>query len=111
MRCDATDGHGRNHTTQQRVSQPRCGLSPPLLRPLATFNYAEMYTLAAGSRLTGALLLSGGGAVHGTDRRSVGGVARLQLGWVTVFGRVYQLGQLSFASLRGRLIEYQLRLG
>jgi len=63
MRCDATDGHGRNHTTQQRVSQPRCGLSPPLLRPLATFNYAEMYTLAAGSRLTGALLLSGGGAL------------------------------------------------
>ena len=48
--------------------------------------------------------------------------ARLQLGWVTVFGRVYriglpsravtsQLGQLSLASLRGRLIEYQLRLG
>ena len=37
-------------------------------------------------------------------------------GWVTVFGRVYhlgtsQLGQLSLASLRGRLIEYQLRLG
>jgi len=44
--------------------------------------------------------------------------ARLQLGWVTVFGRVYhtravasQLGQLSLASLRGRLIEYQLWLG
>jgi len=42
-----------------------------------------------------------------------------QLGWVTVFERVYhvglyvisQLGQLSLASLRGRLIEYQLRLG
>jgi len=35
-----------------------------------------------------------------------------QLGWVTVFGRVIsQLGQLSLASLRGRLIEYQLRLG
>jgi len=34
--------------------------------------------------------------------------ARLQLGWVTVFS---QLGQLSLASLRGRLIEYQLRLG
>jgi len=37
-------------------------------------------------------------------------------GWVTVFGRVYvcvtsQLGQLSLASLLGRLIEYQLRLG
>jgi len=43
--------------------------------------------------------------------------ARLLPGWVTVFGRVYhlgqlgQLGQLSLASLRGRLIEYQLRLG
>jgi len=45
--------------------------------------------------------------------------ARLLLGWVTVFGWVYrrgiyvtsQLGQLSLASLRGRLIEYQLRLG
>ena len=46
--------------------------------------------------------------------------ARLVLGWVTVFGRVYsvpsryatsQLGQLSLASLRGRWIEYQLRLG
>jgi len=45
--------------------------------------------------------------------------ARLVLGWVTVFGRVYhlsryvtsQLGQLSLASLRGRLIEYQLLLG
>ena len=43
---------------------------------------------------------------------------RLVPGWVTVFGRVYrpsryvtsQLGQLSLASLRGRLIEYQLRL-
>jgi len=35
-----------------------------------------------------------------------------QLGWVTVFGWVIgQLGQLSLASLRGRLIEYQLRLG
>ena len=41
--------------------------------------------------------------------------ARLVLGSVTVFGRVYhlgsQLGQLSLASLRGRLIEYQLRVG
>ena len=39
--------------------------------------------------------------------------ARLVPGWVTVFGRVVisQLGQLSLASLRGRLIEYQLRLG
>jgi len=46
--------------------------------------------------------------------------ARIVLGWVTVFGRVYRLGmqpltsklgQLSLASLRGRLIEYQLRLG
>ena len=45
--------------------------------------------------------------------------ARLVPGWVTVVGRVYhlgmyvtsQLGQLSLASLRGRLIEYQLRLG
>ena len=45
--------------------------------------------------------------------------ARLVLGWVTVFGWVYrltlyvtsQLGQLSLASLRGRLIEYQLQLG
>ena len=44
--------------------------------------------------------------------------ARLVPGWVTVFGRVYHLGiiksqpdQLSLASLRGRLIEYQLRLG
>ena len=37
--------------------------------------------------------------------------ARLQLGWVTVFGRAYHLGQLSLASLWGRLIEYQLRLG
>jgi len=43
--------------------------------------------------------------------------ARLQLGLVTVFERVSsrvvisQLGQLSLASLRGRLIEYQLRLG
>jgi len=39
--------------------------------------------------------------------------ARLQLGLVTVFERVYhlrQLGQLSLASPRGRLIEYQLRL-
>ena len=50
--------------------------------------------------------------------------ARLQLGWVTHDGRWYtrlragipspavtnQLGQLSLASLRGRLIEYQLRL-
>jgi len=44
--------------------------------------------------------------------------ARLVFGWVTVFGRVYhlgtyvtnQLGQLSLASLRGRLTEYQLRL-
>jgi len=42
--------------------------------------------------------------------------ARLQLGLVTVFERVSsrvvisQLGQLSIASLRGRLIEYQLRL-
>ena len=41
--------------------------------------------------------------------------ARLVPGWVTVFGRVpyryvtSQLGQLSLASLRGRLIEYQLR--
>ena len=35
--------------------------------------------------------------------------ARLQLGLVTVFGRVYH--QLSLASLLGRLIEYQLRLG
>ena len=41
--------------------------------------------------------------------------ARLVLGWVTVFGRVYrfrilyvasQLGQLSLAYLRGRLIYY-----
>jgi len=44
--------------------------------------------------------------------------ARLVLGWVTIFGRVYhlgmyqgKLGQLGLASLRGRLIEYQLRLG
>ena len=45
--------------------------------------------------------------------------ARLVRGWVTIFGWVYrppwyvtsQLGQLSLASLRGRLIEYQLRLG
>jgi len=41
--------------------------------------------------------------------------ARLVPGWVTVFGRVYHLdmqqGQLSLASVRGRLIEYQLRLG
>jgi len=42
--------------------------------------------------------------------------ARLQLGLVTVFERasrvvISQLGQLSLASLRGRLIEYQLRLG
>jgi len=45
--------------------------------------------------------------------------ARLVLGWVTVCMRVgirlryvtSQLGQLSLASLRGRLIEYQLRLG
>jgi len=44
--------------------------------------------------------------------------ARLLPGWVTVFGRIpsryvtSQLGQLSLASLRGRLIEYyQLRLG
>ena len=48
--------------------------------------------------------------------------ARLVPGWVPVYGRVYhlgtrvthvtsQLGQLSLASLRGRLIEYQLRLG
>ena len=47
--------------------------------------------------------------------------ARLVLGLVTVFGRVRrytgtrygtsQLGQLSLASLRGRLIEYQLQLG
>ena len=40
--------------------------------------------------------------------------ARLQLGWVTVPASRYvnsQLGQLSLASLRGRLIEYQLRLG
>ena len=43
--------------------------------------------------------------------------ARLVLGWVTVFVRVYhryvtsQLSQLSLASLQGRLIEYQLRLG
>jgi len=46
--------------------------------------------------------------------------ARFVPGWVTVFGRVTgipyryvtsQLGQLSLASLRGRLIEYQLRLG
>ena len=45
--------------------------------------------------------------------------ARLVPGWVTVFGRVYhlgiyvtsQLGQRSLASLRGRLVEYQLRLG
>jgi len=38
---------------------------------------------------------------------------RLQLGLVIVFERVVisQLGQLSLASLRGRLIEYQLRLG
>jgi len=45
--------------------------------------------------------------------------ARLVPGWVTVFERVYhlgiyvtsQLGQRSLASLRGRLVEYQLRLG
>jgi len=44
--------------------------------------------------------------------------ARLQLGWVTVFSEyiisVYvtsQLSQLSLASLRGRLIEYQLSAG
>jgi len=44
--------------------------------------------------------------------------ARLVPGWVTVFGAgipsrnvTSQLGQLSLASLRGRLIEYQLRLG
>ena len=40
--------------------------------------------------------------------------ARLLLVWVTVFGPRYvtsQLGQLSLASLRGRLIDYQLRLG
>ena len=42
--------------------------------------------------------------------------ARLLLGWVTVFGRIRtrcvtsQLGQRSLASLRGRLIGYQLRL-
>jgi len=44
--------------------------------------------------------------------------ARLVLGWVTVLGTgipsryvTSQLGQLSLASLRGRLIEYQLPLG
>jgi len=45
--------------------------------------------------------------------------ARLVPAWVTVFGRVCipsryvtsRLGQLSLASLRGRLIDYQLRLG
>ena len=43
--------------------------------------------------------------------------ARLVPGWVTVFGRIpsryvtSQLGQLSLASLRDRLIEHQLRLG
>jgi len=38
---------------------------------------------------------------------------RLVLGRVTVSGGYVtsQLGQLSLASLRGRLIEYQLRLG
>ena len=44
--------------------------------------------------------------------------ARLILGWVTVLERgmpsqyvTSQLGQLNLASRRGRLIEYQLRLG
>jgi len=46
--------------------------------------------------------------------------ARLVLGWVTVSRRVHhlgiryitsQLGERSLASLRGRLIEYQFRLG
>ena len=42
--------------------------------------------------------------------------ARLVLAWVTVFGIPSRnvtnlLGQLSLASLRGRLIECQLRLG
>ena len=44
--------------------------------------------------------------------------ARLQLGWVTVFRRgipsryvTSQLGQLSLASLRGRLIEYSFGWG
>ena len=43
--------------------------------------------------------------------------ARLVSGWVTVWAGVpsryvtSQLGQLSLASLRGHLIEYQLRLG
>jgi len=44
--------------------------------------------------------------------------ARLVLGWMTVFRAgipsryvTSQLGHLSLASLRGRLIEYQLRLG
>jgi len=44
--------------------------------------------------------------------------ARLVLQWLTIFGWgilsryvTSQLGQLSLASLRGRFIEYQLRLG
>ena len=37
--------------------------------------------------------------------------ARLVPGWVTVISVTSQLGQLSLASLRCRLIEYQLRMG
>jgi len=50
-----------------------------------------------------------GVVVTGVRRMNEVNAHRAQLlpGWVTVF----QLGQLSLASLRGRLIEYQLRLG
>jgi len=75
---------------------------------LYTSNTSVRSLLAAWRRL----VVSGVRRMNEVNARR----ARLVPGWVTVFGRVYhlgtsQLGQLSLASLRGRLIEYQLRLG
>ena len=70
----------------------------------------EIVTVEAWRRL----VVSGVRRMNEVNARRAG----LILGWVTVFERgmpsqyvTSQLGQLNLASRRGRLIEYQLRLG
>jgi len=73
-----------------------------------------VHWLAASQWLKGrGVVVSGVRRINEVNLRRV----RLLRGWVTVWGQIpyryvtSQLGQLSLASFRGRLIEYQLWLG
>ena len=77
--------------------------------------YSLTYTGKLGSGWRRGVVVSGVRRMNEVNARR----ARLVPGWVTVYIRAgipsryvtSQLGQLTLPSVRGRLIEYQLRLG